>query len=393
LKKATFDWRGLEAAAVDHMVTAVRRVRDACPHESLYGALFHAFYGDGESIYWPSLAVGSEESLARVVSDYRQRGSPATAQELRWSPADLPYNVDPDAEHDDWARACCTFASRDGTFSEWEAVYERFLHVFPRAAKKARRQLVSESVVDKHFIAVAADEAGDLIPLSLTTAQISHHFPEYDIAAQARLRLAALPQPQRLAELTAHAVGAAENGVLYGEYEQLLKASGKEAVPFLAAVIRGEQPGNAWKASMLLAEINEPIDEAIAALVGKLDDAKASNSDRCWAACALARLGHMPLLTARMPQLPPGIVAPGLAAPYSAFRDRGRHPPLDYRPLEAALARYPQLADAVAEELSPGSGFCTIDKQEKEAAQAGCGSSWAFIRQHAAWVLETLEEG
>jgi len=47
-------------------------------------------------------------------------------------------------------------------------------------------------IVGKDLIAIAADQASELIPLSLTKIQHSRHFPEYDEEARERARLAAL---------------------------------------------------------------------------------------------------------------------------------------------------------------------------------------------------------
>ncbi|MDR2189234.1 MAG: hypothetical protein LBE62_14510, partial [Azonexus sp.] len=65
----TPDWQGMEAAAVAQMTAAVRRVRAEYPDERVYGAMFHAFYGDGEVIYWPCVTVGTEELLARALAE------------------------------------------------------------------------------------------------------------------------------------------------------------------------------------------------------------------------------------------------------------------------------------------------------------------------------------
>lgn len=75
----------------------------------------------------------------------------------------------------------------------WEKTYDHFLRRFPKAAKKARQQLIREGVVDKNFIIIAEDDAGELVPLSLTRAQLLRHFPQYDADEKERRRLTALP--------------------------------------------------------------------------------------------------------------------------------------------------------------------------------------------------------
>jgi len=394
MSKRQFDWQGLELAAVDYMVTAVKRVHEQYSNESMYGAIFHAFYGDGSIIYWPCVAIGTEESLAQVVSTYQQSGYTETIEQLncnlRWSAADLLHCSEPTEIEDNWAESCCEFASHTGKFSYWEKTYDHFMHIFPQAAKKAWEQLLQEGVVDDNFIAITADEAGDLIPLSLTKAQLFQHFPQYAAAEQERQYISSLPIEQQVAELVAKAVKALPAGALYDEYEELLKTLGARAVPELVAVVRQESAGEPWRAIKLLAEINEASPDVLSALITTLDNSEAEASTRSWAASALARLDRMDLVAERIPELPLDIAASGLTAPYCSFRDNGKHHLLDYQPLEWVLSQYPHIESAVANALSPGRGFCTISPEEETAAQAGLNSSWSFIRYHAESVLEEM---
>lgn len=389
-----FDWKALEDVAVGQVVNAVRKIRQTCPDETVYGAMFHEFYGDGSVLYWPMVTVGTEEVLARVATDYGDE-----SEDLRWSGPDLgqyadDHGFEPGDEQDQWATQCAEFAqaTAKGSFSAWEAVYERFLHCFPRAAKRARAQLLKEGLVDKHFIVVATDEAGELVPLSLTRAQLLRHFPMYDEAERERARIAALPLTERIAEVVSQAVRAAPPGPLLGEYDALARVLGEAAVPALLDVVAGRSAGEAWQASMLLAEINHSSPDVISTLEATLCNAAASESERAWAASALARLERMDLIAAHLSELPSEVAARGLSAPYRSFRDRGKHRPLDYRPLEAVLAQYPDMAPAVAEALAPGCGFCTLEADEVKAAQQGLTSKWAFIREHARDVLEEFEQ-
>ena len=400
-----FDWQGLEAAAITQVVAAVRRVRAEYPDEHIYGAMFCGFYGDGTVICWPSVSVGTEETLARLLKADRKKVDADLEHSLRWSGPDLEtvpggagarLSEAGDSENA-WAERCQATASASGGFEAWGKIYDRFLHVFPRAAKKARAQLVDEGVVGKEFIAIAADEGGDLIPLSLTKAQISRHFPEYDAQAQERARLAALPLAERVAELVPQAVydyddPAVEQGVLGDEYEALVRELGEAAIPALIDVVIGRARGGIWKACMLLAEINLSTPEVIAALEQVMTNPKADEPTRCWAASALARLDRMDLIVQHAAQLPVDIVATGLAAPYTSFRDKGKHSSLNYAPLEAILREHPEFTDAVAKELKPGSGFCEIDASEVAAARAGLESPWPFIQKHAQLILEWWEE-
>ncbi|MCV5263427.1 DUF4303 domain-containing protein, partial [Escherichia coli] len=77
------------------------------PCQHIYGAMFHCFYGDGDIIDWPCLAVGTEESLASIVTAYQKNGFTQNVekltQDLRWSPADHKYNDEPNEECEQWA--------------------------------------------------------------------------------------------------------------------------------------------------------------------------------------------------------------------------------------------------------------------------------------------------
>lgn len=390
--RAAFDWKGLEEAAMEHVIATVRQVREAPPDERIYGAMFHAFYGDGSVIYWPCLTVGTEETLAQVETRYRAEHGPEYEVDVRWSGADLVHHSEPGGAEDAWAMSCHGFAARDGSFAAWEKVYDRFLHCFPRAARRARTALVRTGAVGKDFVVIAADEAGELVPLSLTQAQVRRHFPKYDKAEQERQRIAALPVEARIAELLPHAVqGVSEPGILVGEYEGLLRQVGEPAVAALVDVVTGAAQGAPVRAIMLLAEINHETPALVDALTAAMLDRKADISTRAWAAAALARLDHMGLVVAHLPALPVEIAARGIAAPYRSFRDRGKHRPLDYRPLEAALRMHPQIEAALAPELAPGRGYCTITDEEVAAARAGLDSTFELIRIHAATVLEDHE--
>jgi|GEM_PF-552538 len=396
---SAFDWKGMENAATAQLVAVVRRARAEYPDEHIYGAMFHEFHGDGDVIYWPCLTVGTEEMLARVLAAAKAgyakgRDSAELEHALRWSGPDLD-SVRPMIEAGEaegaWAQRCQTAAAAAGGFAAWEKVYNRFLRTFPRAAKRVRTELVREGVVGKDFIAIADDEEGELIPLSLTKAQLSRHFPEYDEEAQERARLAALPVAERLAELMPQVLRTVEPGPLIDGYEEMVRELGEAAVPALLDAVTRRR-GQVIRAIMLLAEINHSTPAVIAALEQVMTDRKVDRNARAWAAGALARLDRMGLIARHVAQLPIDIVARGLADPFTSFRDHGKHRPLDYGPLEAVLREHPQLVEAVAKELEPGRGYCNVDASEAPAARAGLASPHAFIREHARLVLEELEE-
>jgi hypothetical protein len=404
-----FDWQGLEAAAAAQIVAAVRRVRAEYPDEHVYGAMFHEFYGDSSVIYWPNLTVGTEEVLAQAVARYLEKrpGKDADDDLVRefrwWGPNlwDVPGGlgaraVIPGDSEDAWGNRCLATVA-PGDEDAWDALYHRFLHVFPRAAKKAAEQLVREGVVGEDFIAIAADGDVDLIPLSLTEEQYARHFPPLrDKVAEERARLAGLPPAQRATEVVPRAVDALADDASrprlpLSEYAALVRELGEAAVPALLDVVTGRARGEPFEAIMLLADINHSAPAVIEALERVMTDEQANLPARGWAAAALARLGRMDLIVRHAARLPVEAVARGLADPYTGWRDYGKHGPLDYAPLEAALRQHPEFAAAVAEILRPERGFCKIDASEVTAARAGLDSSWPFIREHARAVLEAWE--
>lgn len=154
------DWSEIERAATAQVIAAVRSVREQHPHETVYGAMFHEFYGDGSVIYWPMLTVGTEESLAKAVAGYIEvhGDEDGLETELRWSGADLAHSFDPNEKEQELAARVQFEASSDGTFEDWEAVYDRYLRCFPRAAMRAREELVGDGVVGDEFIAMSTAE-------------------------------------------------------------------------------------------------------------------------------------------------------------------------------------------------------------------------------------------
>ncbi|GAA1320355.1 DUF4303 domain-containing protein [Leucobacter albus] len=390
------DTQALVTAAAAQLVDAVRSVREEHPGETIYGAVFHEFYGDGTVIYWPMVTVGTEETLAEVVASHTdQHGAePGLAESLRWSGPDLAHSFDlvhsfdPSPELQALADGVQAAA---GSGAKWERQYERWLRCFPKAAKLARKELVAEGIVPKAFVAVAADEAGELIPLSLTKAQLVANFPEYDAAEQERRRLAALPVAERIAELLPEAVAPRYQGPLIGEHEALLAACGEAALPALVSVVRHETLARGdVVAARLLAEINIDTPEVVVALEGLMLRRKARGNSRAWAASALARLGRSDLILERVAELPVDVVTRGIADPLSSFRDRGAHRPLDYAPLEQVLRDHPELESAFEEELRPGSGYCALAPGEIPTAKAALDSRWQVVRVHAAAVLEDV---
>lgn len=376
----TIDWASLTLFISSRYTAAVRAFRTEHPDQDVYGVAAHDFYGEmGEVIAWPLIAVASEEGLDALTD-----GTGFARSALRWSPADWQFQVDPDAEAEAWA-ARVAAAAGDG--SHWEATYARYLRAFAEAAGTARGQLVADGTVGGDFIVVAMDEAWELVPLSVTKAQLERHFPELEEEARERERLANLPVAERAAELAAIVDAVTPSAIGTEEAMQLLRGLGEAAVD--VAVQRVSSSRKRWVWAKLLADAGIDRADAVEALMSVMRSVEQSEPDRCWAAAALARLDHMDAVVAEASRLPRSVLKRGLAAPYTSFRDDAAvHPPLDYAPLEAALDAHPGLDAVMLEELQPGSGYCTIDASEVETAMAALDSPFEVVRRHARHVLE-----
>ena len=167
----------------------------------------------------------------------------------------------------------------------------------------------------------------------------------------------------------------------------LLTRLGADAVG--VAVARIARSRDRWRYAKLLADLGVPSPEAIDALTDVVRGTRLSEPDRAWAGAALARLGRFDLVLADHERIPRAVLRRALAAPYTSFRDHAAiHPPLDYAPLESALSADLALADQMLDELSPGSGYCTLEPDEVDTARDALTSSFEVVRRHAAFILD-----
>lgn len=159
------------------MVRELRRVRAEYPQEHIYAGMFFLFYGDGERLYWPCVAIGTEESLAEAQGSYLARGGEGDPAALRFSAADLPHVAEPTAEEAELAAK----ASREASVladDAWGKYYDRFVAVFPKAAREAKRRAVAEGLIDEDCVVLALDEDLELLRASLAREELARHFPE-----------------------------------------------------------------------------------------------------------------------------------------------------------------------------------------------------------------------
>ena len=152
------DWQYIENLAYQIIVDAVHSIRRQHPHETVYAAIFHNFYCDNTYLYFPTLSVGTEELLTRVVEKYQSEYGSAESragleQSLRWSGADLAeYLFDGGAAGNAAAQSVQAAVRQE---ADWDDLYDRFRRCFPRACRRATEDLLPrQGLVRPDFVAV-----------------------------------------------------------------------------------------------------------------------------------------------------------------------------------------------------------------------------------------------
>ncbi|WP_246159302.1 DUF4303 domain-containing protein [Catellatospora sichuanensis] len=372
----TFDWAAFERELEAGLVATVKAAIAVEPDQRWYAAAMAEIYAEEDGVIClPLLGVNSEEALAESDGD------------VRWHPPDWPTFGDlwlPEDRWAHWQQALTAQACR-GTPEEWTSTYELFLSALVRVAKRSARTLRARGITDRRFVVVLVDQERyeAMIERCLTKQELRRHFPEFDGEAVERTRVAALPEPQRLAIYVSKLD--AYSDPVGGDYAvQALRAAGPAAFQVLTVQLSGSC--RAWQAAKLLAEIGGADDRVVAALDAALT--QHAGPDQSWIASALTRLGRPDLVEAKLDWLPEDTVAAAMTAPYNGFRDDAVDPlPLDYRPLERFLARHPTYEPALVAYRRVGTTSCRIRPYEVDEAIRGLASPYALVRHHAVDVL------
>ena len=362
----------LEDELVAGIVTMVTEVADG--ERRLYAAALGNIYAETDGVIsLPSLGVNSEQELAGHES-------------IRWNPPDWDNWWDswlPDERWRHWEQAITDEAGR-GSRQQWHRTFGRYLSTLTRVCKRSRAVLHASGVTHDRFVVVVLvdDHREALLQHVLGKRELYRLFPEYDERAITLARLAEMA-PADQAAFFAQALDSSDGLIGREEAERALCALGAAAVPVLVRRLSdGDRP---WQAAKLLADVGNASNDVIGALTQALR--RTTSSDRDWIARALSRLGRLDVILTE-PGLPADTVVTAVAAPFSGFRDHAEAPPLlDYRPIDEFLASHPHLADALADELKPGSGYCTIRATEVDIAISGLRSPRDLIRQHAVCIL------
>jgi hypothetical protein len=155
------------------------------------------------------------------------------------------------------------------------------------------------------------------------------------------------------------------------------------------------RPGKQWRAAMLLAQMAYRDEQVLTALRQQVQapvHSPREESERGWCASALGSLGDQEWLQQQIgaTAVPVDRIAQGIAYPYRAWNSKpgttALH--LDYAPLERALdLKHPALTRALNEELSPGTGYCSLRVEDLEQALFAMQSAHALVRVHAACIM------
>jgi hypothetical protein len=267
----------------------------------------------------------------------------------------------------------------------------RYLTALVRICKDARTTLRTAGVVDRHFLVLPFDDEHheSLLKRCLTKNEVSRHFPELDEEAVERARVAELPEAERIAFYVSK-LDTFEGPINAEEAATALVNIGPAALPALIPMLAVKN--QAWKAAKLLADIGRPDDRVIEALDAA--QIQPDQSDPMWVSSALSRLGRLDLVLDKVDRLAEGTVVAAVAAPLTGFRDHAASTlPLDYRPVEDFIARYPAYVAALAKQREPGRTYCDITIAEVDEAIRGLTSSHVLIRRHATGVLDKRSLG
>ncbi|MBB4930539.1 hypothetical protein F4561_001359 [Lipingzhangella halophila] len=159
-----------------------------------YAVAVYLFYAETRGrIMLPSFAAATEEWFEERLAAHRSQREfpPGPWEDLRWNPADWPHqHFDADWGDQDafwaWSKTLTEAASGEGAWDEnlmegdearWEAVHERYIDVVVRACRTVAATLRRERVAPENLVVVALDDEEELVPRTLTDAEIRQYLP------------------------------------------------------------------------------------------------------------------------------------------------------------------------------------------------------------------------
>ena len=418
------DWKQFEQSLFDIYWQQAQAFLASHPQEKIYALALNGLYREEDGpIYLPTLAANSEQAYADMVEGYDSSAQFADfvldtgrLGSLRWNPPDWDWEELDDAGT---GPACKQVSeallaeATQGTAAQWRRTEARLLKVLINICKALTKackasiwalQLAPQFAV---LVFIADDEeTEELARKSLGNTRFLALFPSHDQEAQRRAKVAALPADQQLRyhlacledvalpeldlshELASSLGEEAEAALFTLDHQQVAHA----LLPML------DKPAKQWRAAMMLAQLAYRDASVVAALRQHLQAPvkhRSEESGRGWCASALGAMGDHDWLLHQTGRLPDELIAQGLAYPYRAWNSKPGTTalPLNYAPLEQALGSSPALAQVIAQELSPGSGFCELRPTDIDQALSGLQSAHALVRMHAAWIMSERSLG
>lgn len=412
-----FDWQAFEQTLFDAWWQDAQGFLAAHPAERIYAFALGGLYREEDGpICLPCLAANSEAAYAEDFGGDAD-GNPDSLDHVRFHPADWRWpelGSDATSARLRQAEQALNAEATSGTVAHWRATEARLLGVLVRVCRSLAQALRSSRWQDRlteDFICWLSTpddgEEADLARQCLGDEVFARIFSGNAQQDEERRRIAALPLDDRIRYHIACLQGTPDASL---GLDRVHAQSQREAAQAALWHIGGlrvahallpllDKPMQQWQAAFMLARLGVADGQVIAALrmhVLQPAGKREHESGRDWCAAALGALGDsdwlLQQLDADRAALPVQRIAHGIAHPYRAWNSREDTAPiaLDYAPLEAALAHRTQAASmlqALASELAPGSGYCTLRAGDVAEAVRGLQSPHALVRMHAAAIM------
>ena len=418
---ASLDWKQFEQTLFSIYWQDAQAFLAANPQESIYALALNGLYREQDGpIYLPTLSANSEQAYSQMVNVPESQGRLSefdldTGQlgSLRWNPPDWEWeeldSASDSQELEQLEQALLAEANKS-TPAHWLRTEAHLIKALTRICKQltkaCQKSPWSSQLTPEFAVLIYVEDTQECEAMArecMGEARFLALFPSHDQQAQRRARVAALSPAQQLQYHLSclEGIGCPELGLSRKEAQLL----GEEAETALLAMDHSQvahallpmltRPGKQWRAAMLLAQMAYRDEQVLTALRQQVQapvHSPREESERGWCASALGSLGDQEWLQQQIgtTAVPVDRIAQGIAYPYRAWNSKpgttALH--LDYAPLERALnLKHPALTRALNEELSPGTGYCSLRVEDLEQALLALQSVHALVRVHAACIM------
>jgi len=418
---ASLDWKQFEQTLFSIYWQDAQAFLAANPQESIYALALNGLYREQDGpIYLPTLSANSEQAYSQMVNVPESQGRLSefdldTGQlgSLRWNPPDWEWeeldSASDSQELEQLEQALLAEANKS-TPAHWLRTEAQLIKALTRICKQltkaCQKSPWSGQLTPEFAVLIYVEDTQECEAMArecMGEARFLALFPSHDQQAQRRARVAALSPAQQLQYHLSclEGIGCPELGLSRKEAQLL----GEEAETALLVMDHSQvahallpmltRPGKQWRAAMLLAQMAYRDEQVLTALRQQVQapvHSPREESERGWCASALGSLGDQEWLQQQIgaTAVPVDRIAQGIAYPYRAWNSKpgttALH--LDYAPLERALdLKHPALTRALNEELSPGTGYCSLRVEDLEQALLALQSVHALVRVHAACIM------